>query len=30
MLNKRNEINTGVGRYITELIKTLRETFPVR
>ncbi len=30
ILNKRVEINNTAGKYITELIKTLRETFPVR
>lgn len=30
ILNKRVEINNSTGKYITELIKTLRQTFPVR
>ncbi len=30
LLAKRSEGNVGVGRYIVELIKTLRETFPQR
>lgn len=30
VLNKRSEINVGMGKYIGELIRTLRETFPAR
>ena len=30
ILNKRVEINNSAGKYITELIKTLRQNFPVR
>jgi hypothetical protein len=30
ILSRRTEINGSVGRYIVDLIKTLRETFPQR
>ncbi len=30
ILAKRNEINSTGARYIVDLIKTIRETFPVR
>ena len=29
-MTKRSEINASGGKYIMELIKTIRETFPIR